>query len=93
MSEQTRKGVDCPGCGTTFMPNPFRKEHEATYLGCPLHQAAPDLLAALEETHDELKRVSGQLSEGRGIDMWGLSGLPMLVGQLQAAIAKATLPT
>ena len=46
--EQTN-GIDCPGCGTTFMPHPAPEENDAAYLGCHLHQLAPKLLAALEK--------------------------------------------
>ena len=48
MSTETREGQDCPGCGTTFMPDKgaFRGHKDAMF--CPVHRAAPKLLEALK---------------------------------------------
>ena len=53
MSTETREGQDCPGCGTTFMPDKgaFRGHKDAMF--CPLHRAAPKLLAALKKAWAE----------------------------------------
>lgn len=70
MAEHTK--FDCPVCGN---PN-------AGFLHCPIHEAAPDLLAALEEI--------ATFEEQEGDDGWALSDrLDKAVRLANAAIAKA----
>lgn len=48
-----------------------------------------DLLAALKEAHDEFKGLFERLSRGDSVDLRVLSLVPMRMGAIQAAIAKA----
>ncbi len=90
--KETETGKHTPGqdsechiCGTqiAWVERPYPKLSD--WQVCPLHAAAADLLAALEEAEPWLMRLTSEVIDGEGIR----TEYAAICAQARAAIAKA----
>jgi hypothetical protein len=82
MGERQRNTASC-GCQMS------RSEKSATFIFCRLHAAAPDLLAALEQSEVMLEQVRVYMATLQETDAPIPEDVGLLLGAIEAAIAKA----